>query len=77
MVTTLTSHRATLLRIDSCNFSEQVPTTNSIESGMEMVSDNRGARVVVDGPNEQDLTRLVRQIAYLNTRSVRPLHRNC
>ena len=35
---------------------------------MEMVSDNRGARVVVDGPNEQDLTRLVRQIAYLNTR---------
>lgn len=54
--------------LHQCAESLQVPTTGSIESGMEMVSDNRGARVVVDGPNEQDLTRLVRQIAYLNTR---------
>jgi hypothetical protein len=54
--------------LHQCAESLQVPTTNSIEAGMEMVSDNKGARVIVDGPNPADLTRLVRQIAYLNTR---------
>ncbi len=54
--------------LHQCAESLQVPATGSIEAGMEMVTDNRGGRVVVDGPNAADLTRLVRQIAYLNTR---------
>ena len=58
-----------LFRIFSrCAESLQTPATSSLSPGMEMVSDSKAARVVIDGPDAGDLEALVRQVAYLNTR---------
>ena len=54
--------------LHQCAESLQVPASSSLPAGMEMVTDKRGSRVIVDGPDSKDITKLMEQVAYLNTR---------
>lgn len=54
--------------LHQCSESLQVPASSSIAPGMEMVSNKLGTRVTVDGSDPKDISSLVNQIAYLNTR---------
>ena len=51
-----------------CSESLQLPATNLLEPGMEMVTNSHGTQVTIDGDNVDNMNTLVRQVAYLNTR---------
>lgn len=54
--------------LHQCAESLQIPAASNLEPGMEMVANKQGSVVLVDGPSQEGLTKLVRQVAYLNTR---------
>ena len=53
---------------EQCSESLQLPATNLLEPGMEMVTNSQGSQVTIDGDNVENMNQLVRQVAYLNTR---------
>lgn len=64
-----TEHAEVLRCLHQCAESLQVPAaTDALLPGMEMVVDAKGSRVVVVGNKAENISALVRQVAYLNTR---------
>lgn len=61
-------HSEVLKCLVQCSESLQLPATNLLEPGMEMVTDSQGSQVTIDGDNVENMNQLVRQVAYLNTR---------
>ena len=61
-------HSEVLKCLVQCSESLQLPATNLLEPGMEMVTNSHGTQVTIDGDNVENMNQLVRQIAYLNTR---------
>ena len=63
-----TEHSEVLKCLVQCSESLQLPATNLLEPGMEMVTNSHGTQVTIDGDNVENMNQLVRQVAYLNTR---------
>ena len=61
-------HSEVLKCLVQCSESLQLPATNLLEPGMEMVTNSHGTQVTIDGDNVDNMNTLVRQVAYLNTR---------
>ena len=61
-------HVEVLKCLVQCSESLQLPATNLLEPGMEMVTNSHGTQVTIDGDNVDNMNQLVRQVAYLNTR---------
>lgn len=61
-------HVEVLKCLVQCSESLQLPATNLLEPGMEMVTNSHGTQVTIDGDNVENMNQLVRQVAYLNTR---------
>merc|ERR1711936_986108 len=61
-------HSEVLKCLVQCSESLQLPATNLLEPGMEMVTNSHGTQVTIDGDNVENMNQLVRQVAYLNTR---------
>jgi len=61
-------HSEVLKCLVQCSESLQLPATNLLEPGMEMVTNSHGSQVTIDGDNVDNMNQLVRQVAYLNTR---------
>ena len=61
-------HSEVLRCLVQCTESLQLPATNLLEPGMEMVTNSHGSQVTIDGDNVDNMNKLVRQVAYLNTR---------
>ena len=57
---------------EQCSESLQLPATNLLEPGMEMVTNSQGSQVTIDGDNVENMNQLVRQVANLNTRKFPP-----
>ena len=49
-----------------CSESLQLPATNLLEPGMEMVTNSQGSQVTIEGDNVKNINQLVRMVAYLN-----------
>lgn len=62
LLTGVTENSEVLRCLHQCAESLQVPATSSLAPGMEMVTDNKGSRVIVDGPSQKDMATLVRQV---------------
>ena len=54
--------------IVECGESLQLPATNLLDPGMEMITNTHGNQVTIDGKDPKNMEVLVGQIAYLNTR---------
>jgi len=54
--------------IVECGESLQLPATNLLDPGMEMITNTHGNQVTIDGKDPKNMQVLVGQIAYLNTR---------
>jgi len=61
-------HSEVLKCLVQCSESLQLPATNLLEPGMEMVTNSHGSQVTIDGEDANNMDQLVRQVAYLNTR---------
>merc|ERR1712088_921521 len=61
-------HSEVLRCLVQCSESLQLPATNLLEPGMEMVTNSHGSQVTIDGEDVENMNQLVRQVAYLNTR---------
>jgi len=61
-------HGEVLRCLVQCSESLQLPATNLLEPGMEMVTNSHGSQVTIDGEDAENMNLLVRQVAYLNTR---------
>jgi len=61
-------HSEVLRCLVQCSESLQLPATNLLEPGMEMVTNSHGSQVTIDGEDAENMNQLVRQVAYLNTR---------
>ena len=61
-------HSQVLKCIVQCSESLQLPASNLLEPGMEMVTNSHGSMVTIDGDNVNNVNTLIRQVAYLNTR---------
>ena len=61
-------HVEVLKCLVQCSESLQLPATNLLEPGMEMVTNSHGTQVTIDGDNVDNMNQLVRQVAYLNTK---------
>jgi len=61
-------HSEVLKCLVQCSESLQLPATNLLEPGMEMVTNSHGSQVTIDGEDATNMDQLVRQVAYLNTR---------
>merc|ERR550525_605845 len=61
-------HSQALKGLVQCSESLQLPATNLLEPGMEMVTNSQGSQVTIDGDNVENMNQLVRQVAYLNTK---------
>lgn len=61
-------HSEVLKCLVQCSESLQLPATNLLEPGMEMVTNSHGSQVTIDGEDAENMNQLVRQVAYLNTR---------
>ena len=62
LLTGVTENSEVLRCLHQCAESLQVPATSSLAPGMEMVTDNKGSRVIVDGPSQKDMATLVQQV---------------
>ena len=61
-------HSQVLKCLVQCSESLQLPASNLLEPGMEMVTNSHGSMVTIDGDDVDNINKLVRQVAYLNTR---------
>lgn len=61
-------HSEVLRCLVQCSESLQLPATNLLEPGMEMVINSHGSQVTIDGDSAKNMEQLVHQVAYLNTR---------
>ena len=61
-------HAEVLKCLVQCSESLQLPATNLLDPGMEMITNSHGSQVTIDGKDPKNMEELVRQVAYLNTR---------
>ena len=61
-------HAEVLKCLVQCSESLQLPATNLLDPGMEMITNSHGTQVTIDGKDPKNMEELVRQVAYLNTR---------
>jgi len=61
-------HAEVLKCLVQCSESLQLPATNLLDPGMEMITNSQGSQVTIDGADASNLEQLVRQVAYVNTR---------
>ena len=61
-------HSEVLKCLVQCSESLQLPATNLLDPGMEMITNSHGSQVTIDGKDSKNMEELVRQVAYLNTR---------
>ena len=59
-------HSEVLKCLVQCSESLQLPATNLLQPGMEMVTNSHGSQVTIEGDNVENMNQLVRQVAYLN-----------
>ena len=48
--------------LHQCAESLQIPATSSIAAGMEMVTNSHGSRVIIDGPSQEGMNKLIQQV---------------